>query len=125
MAFGLVPVQEDDLNELYAMFNAYWTELEAFDPLAGQGEADQAASIAGHEVDLFGRGELRRDHGPEVQGRVLVDAVRRPGGAVEDAELELVGRRAAVRAGQPEVSPVDLMASTPVEAEEIEALMAR
>lgn len=42
MAFGLVPVQEDDLNELYAMFNAYWTELEAFDPLADMlAEADR------------------------------------------------------------------------------------
>lgn len=42
MAFGLVPVQEDDLNELYAMFNAYWTELEAFDPLAEMlAEADR------------------------------------------------------------------------------------
>lgn len=34
MAFGLVPVQEDELDELFTMFNAYWTELEAFDPLA-------------------------------------------------------------------------------------------
>jgi ribosomal protein S18 acetylase RimI-like enzyme len=34
MAFGLVPVDEDELNELFEMFNVYWTELEGFEPVA-------------------------------------------------------------------------------------------
>jgi len=36
MAFGLVPVEEDEIDELFAMFDAYWTELEPYEPVAGE-----------------------------------------------------------------------------------------
>jgi GNAT superfamily N-acetyltransferase len=36
MAFGLVPVDEDELDELFEMFDSYWSELEPFEPIAGE-----------------------------------------------------------------------------------------
>ena len=44
-----------------AVLLAHQRQAELFDALLGEGEADQAAGVAGHEVDRVGRGELRRD----------------------------------------------------------------
>ena len=40
MAFGLLPVDEDEVEELFTMFNAYWTELESYEPVAAEMMAD-------------------------------------------------------------------------------------
>jgi hypothetical protein len=45
-----------------AVVPAHEGEAKLLDALAGQGEADQAAGVAGHEVDRVGGGELRGDH---------------------------------------------------------------
>ena len=44
-----------------AVVRAHQRQAELLDALAGQRQADQAARVAGHEVDRVGRGELRRD----------------------------------------------------------------
>ena len=41
---------------------AHQRQAELLDALAGHGEADEPARVAGHEVDPFRRSELRRDH---------------------------------------------------------------
>ena len=45
-----------------AVLLAHERQAEFFDAVLGQGQADQAARVAGHEVDRVGRRELRRDN---------------------------------------------------------------
>ena len=51
---------------------AHQRQAELLDPLAGQRQADQAARVAGHEVDRVGRRELRRDDQVALVLAVLV-----------------------------------------------------
>ena len=44
-----------------AVVAAHQRQAELLDAVAGQRQADQAARVAGHEVDRVGRGELRGD----------------------------------------------------------------
>ena len=44
-----------------AVVGGHQAEAELLDALAGQGEADQAAGVTGHEIDGLGRGELGGD----------------------------------------------------------------
>ena len=44
-----------------AVLLAHQRQAEFFDALLGQRQADQAAGVAGHEVDRIRGGELRRD----------------------------------------------------------------
>ena len=52
MAFGLVPVEEGEIEALFAMFDAYWTELEPYDPVARE-----IMSTADRRAELVGGGE--------------------------------------------------------------------
>ena len=55
-----------------AVLPAHQRQAELLDALAGQRQADQAAGVAGHEVDRVGRRELRRDDQVALVFAVLV-----------------------------------------------------
>lgn len=53
---ALVPVEDRDFDALFAMFEVYCTEAEAFDPLAGPAQASderRAALLEGAEDELW------------------------------------------------------------------------
>ena len=55
-----------------AVVPAHQAEAQLLDALAGQRQADQAAGVAGHEVDRIRRGELRGDDQVALVFPVLV-----------------------------------------------------
>lgn len=65
MAFGLVPVDEDEVEELFTMFNAYWNELESYEPVAAEIMADanrRAEMVEGAEDQEWLWIELDGEH---------------------------------------------------------------